>query len=213
MLDDKYNDYNNILIKELRVDWRDIETIYGKLGNTPGIYPDVALLLYETLKRDDVQSFVEIGSGVSTLYLEKAAKKLNKELITYEEKNEWADITHKLLKSFGVSQQISIYDNLTKLPEVDAIFLDCSLEERKVIIEKHKNVFKNCKIFIVDDAQIVKVSVPIIKSFTSMERYNFYTYNPTTREDRHELINFKYNDYEINNWIQPWLRNYKLVGR
>jgi len=40
-----YKMFNDELIKNTNIDWFEVEAIYGKLGNAPGIYPDTLLLI------------------------------------------------------------------------------------------------------------------------------------------------------------------------
>lgn len=100
-----YEPYNQYLIETFGVkfDWYEAGRTYNELGNSPGIYPDVAMLFERLLSRDDVQSVVEFGSGFSTLYLGAAARKHGKPVpISFEEDPHYAAITKQLLEIYGL---------------------------------------------------------------------------------------------------------------
>ena len=199
-----YKLYNKELMKDTNLDWFQVEHIYKNFGNTPGIYPDTLYLILNIINNYNIKRIVELGSGVSTLYFSKICENKGIQFTSYEEKEEWRNITHKLLNYYNLNTKIenftSLNDcNLNYNLDCDLIFIDCSDEMRIKLLESNK--LNNIPIIMVDDSERKSLSVPYSKFISNSKRYGFYTYNGVGRIDRHLVINTIYS-IDIDNMVK-----------
>lgn len=191
------------LVATLKLDWNEVSQVLGQLGNTPGIYPDVAMLLERMAARDDVKTMIEFGSGVSTLYLAKAALKYGKHFYSVEEAPRWSSMTQSLLKHFHVDSNLVLYDEHLFVPSCDLLFLDCSPPLRRTVLHKQKSLCES-RFILLDDSEKPEFFVPVVSTLSSLGRLYFYSYNPTSRGDRVVMINPRDNSYDVNEWVWTW---------
>jgi len=207
-----YEPYNSILINELGLDWYEVQETYGKIGNTPGMYPDSAMFLMEIVKRDDVQNILEIGSGISTLYLAKTAKVFNKNFISIEEDPKYQNMTELLCHHYGVDQQVLIFEDMdySMLPKPDVLFIDSDTDSRTTLLETIEKTStskwhpKDIDFILLDDAEAPIFIIPVLKALARYGRFNHSMYNPVARSDRHLFINYIDDDVHIPSWYWDW---------
>lgn len=89
--------YSSLLKDQFGFDYWDAQHKYKEIGNEPGIYPDVCLLLFELISQYKPKKIVEIGSGFSTLVLSYSAEMFNSQLTSYDQNFKWAEKTAILL--------------------------------------------------------------------------------------------------------------------
>lgn len=186
-----YRMFNKELMKNTEINWFEVEDIYKKIGNAPGIYPDSLLMLYSIINNYHIKKIVELGSGVSTLYFSKISKDKSIEFISYEEKDKWGIITNELLNYYKLKTQIKKFVELDNIQHdiynADIIFIDCSNEIRIKLLESNK--INHIPIVIVDDCERKNLSTSCSKFMSNSKRHCFYIYNGVGRIDRHLFIN------------------------
>jgi hypothetical protein len=119
---DLYAPYDELLMQRVGVSWFEARLRYEALGNSPGIYPDTALLLDLLAGRPDVKKVVEFGAGMSSLYLALTCQRRGTELHSFEEDMSWGVKTDRLLESYGLAHRVESVDlprELTGYPETD----------------------------------------------------------------------------------------------
>lgn len=192
-------------IAKVHIDWRRLETVDSALGNAPGIYPDVAMLLEQTVRLPNIRSIVEFGSGASTVYLFAAAQLLGTPARTFEEEPRWRDVTQSLLREMGVAGTVELYQDFDPSLRPDAIFLDCHGALRQALPNLYPAVFTGCKVLLVDDTETEWARRPYMEFLDQHKRINNYFFNPTGRDDRTVLINVLDQDFDIVGWVHSWL--------
>lgn len=203
----KYEPYNNWLKENIGLDWFDVQEKYKELGNCPGIYPDTAMLLVQMVMKNSINTVVELGSGASTLYFEQTCRKLGKKLISFEEKEEYANLTKNLLKAYNLDITIHDFKNLFDInPQCDVLFVDCCIKSRQEVwkdIGKLNN-FNNIEFIVQDDSQNPVYAVPMIEGLSRLGKYNLSFYNPVARADREQLISHRDNEFSTTAWVWSW---------
>ena len=200
-----YEAYNKSLLEELGLDWFQLI----KHGMS-GVYPDTCRLLVETVKLPLIKTVLEIGSGLSTVYLAKACQKYGKEFLSLEESNEWLTETKKLLTICDLDPELVKLESSIDYSQItvpDFLFLDSQSQPRKVFpykIEAANPKFSNIYMWIEDDTQNPVFSVPMQKWLGEQKRYNTYNIDLVGREDRHQLINYLDESFCFTSWIWSW---------
>jgi predicted O-methyltransferase YrrM len=198
-----YKPFNDLLIADIGLDWNDF-------ASDTGIYPDTAMLLVEAVKRSEVKNVLEIGSGISTLYLSAACKKYNKRFLSIEEDLFYLQKTASKFAKYGLLDTSLALDediNYDKLIAPDLVFLDCKGETRAAFLNKldTKNWSAvNSSIIIVDDVENPYYAYPAYEWLSKKGRFNTQIINIVGRQDRSQLINCldpKFHSYE---WVWSW---------
>ena len=205
---ERYRPYNEYLMTTFgsQFNWFEVQKTYNGIGNSPGIYPDVAMLFERFLARDDVQTVVELGSGMSTLYWFLAARKHNKSVFSFEEGPEYLAMVKSLLAHYGVpTDNLNLYEFGAVPKQASLVFHDSQGATRPTFPYLHKELFGSAEFVLVDDSENPMGEGQLItKSLMDLGRYNFYLFNPVGRMDRHVLINPKDNRLRINDWVWSW---------
>jgi predicted O-methyltransferase YrrM len=206
-----YRPYNERLVAALGLDWFDIARTYAETGGTPGIYPDVALLLERLVAREDVCSIAEIGSGVSTLYLAAAAEKYGKRFVSIEEDVSWMYRVHYLLDKYGFGlTEIDHYDARAPLPKCDAVFLDSTAELRRHLLVQEVAYLWDRPWILLDDYNFLTFAKPA-DAFQRAAGRSSVIYQPVhERADRVVLISTPtYSGPgwpgDVEGWLKGWL--------
>ena len=181
------------LKEETGFDYKNAEMVFAQLGNTPGIYPDVCLLFKKLIEGYSPKLVVEIGSGFSTLIFSYLSKRYGYSFRSYEQDAFYANITDRLLSSFGLADYteiISLKPRENIIGDAELVFIDG--HERPYFLIEKSGWLKNCKIVIVDDSQAPDLSGKTLFSFMeSTGRDSFITYNGYGRTDRVEFISYR----------------------
>lgn len=204
-----YNYFNNLYKAESGLDFTNVTQAMQKAGNTPGIYPDVALLLHRCFVTPEVETFFELGSGASTCVLANAAQRLNKEYHAVEHLKNWYDVTCDTLRrlnlpSTGLVCSYSKEENFPQPGNIDVIWVDGTLAE--TVDSPYKGRLQSClyyqeqlaqAVYLVDDAQFLvdymKDWMPKLgRSYEDMEWFN-----PTGRGDRQVCISYPTKDHPL----------------
>ena len=201
-----YKPYNDQLIAEIGLDWFEVRDTLTQMQNGPGLYPDTALFLVEVIKRLDVSSIVEFGSGASTLFIAKACQKFGKSFTSLEEMPRYQAITQQLLDIYKVDFKVDLFGEVASMliPEADLLFLD-SLPDSRISFLDHESVnINNFKYILLDDAEDPQYYCPVARQLGKVDRWNNYMFNPIGRQDRSLLINCKDPTFNINEWCWSW---------
>jgi hypothetical protein len=184
-------------LKELTgFDYQKARQVYSELNNTPGIYPDVALIFYELLKQYKPKKIAEFGSGFSTLVFSHLINQLNlnTKLFSYEQDAKYLDITNSLLSRHNLNHaQVSLQrmfpdENLVK--DADFVFLDW--QHRAFLLIERSDWFKNVDILIMDDSQSPTYTNRLLYEFMNKsDRHCFMMLNAAGRTDMTEFISYK----------------------
>jgi predicted O-methyltransferase YrrM len=201
--DDIMKFYSDILQSDFEFDYNNAAKIYHDIGNEPGIYPDVALLLFELINQYKPKKIVEIGSGFSTLVLKLAAQTINSEVISYEQSDNWMKYTVQLLQRYYIKDAIgefNIKTNINLVQDADFVFVD--FMDRQYMMENHADWFRNVDIIVYDDCTLPPNSQGLLFEFMkNSDRHNFVFYNGGGRTDRVEFVSFKNLDPEVDYFI------------
>jgi len=199
---EKYKPYNDWLIENTNIDWWDLQDKCKKLGNCAGVYPDTLMLLCKIAMLDEVKTIVELGSGSSTVYLEKIAKSLGKTFISFEEKELYHQMTSALCKKYSLYPDLRVF-NQWNIPPADMVWVDCC-KERRQNFWSNIDKMDSTKWFIQDDSQNPVYAIPMIKGLTSQNKFNLSFYNPIGRADREQLICHTDNNFCVTKWVWSW---------
>ena len=213
-----YKIFDDTLEQESGIDFVHYIAEYGVAGNTPGIYSDVALLLYSLAKHESVETVLEFGSGISTCVLTKAAQKFNKDLYSMEWSKHWYGITRDCMKSLSIEPNPGDFvctDNLSsKFVKIDKpqdlVFVDGPLKYDPAIGEPLPGFDRlgACDLYgewikdavlCFDDAQTtphMETFRPWLRKFGRGPELEVW-FNPTGRGDRHQLLSFPTKDHPL----------------
>lgn len=187
---DLYSVFNDALISGYDIDWYDVFDKYLSIGNYSGIYPDSALLLAMLADMLPVKNVVEIGSGVSTLFLKKSCDRCEIDFTSYEEQDKYLGITRELMKLYNVDASfLKICPGKIDFSGVDMLFLD-GIEENRVKLLDSDDLI-NIPVIILDDFGSINLSTAF-SSFIKRCPVDrpFYVYNGVGRQDRHQIISW-----------------------
>lgn len=200
-----YKPYNDHLITTLGLDWYEISRVDGLLGNAPGIYPDVGMLIERLVSRPDIETIYEYGSGVSTLYFAAAAQKYGKTFVSFEEEAHWLEITNNLLEHYKILLTTKLYDENDPIHSINPslIFLDCQPNLRAKLFQIHPSLLKS-EWIILDDSEKPGHLIPVLELLAGKSRFNHFWFNPIGRQDRASLINVNSPEFETQQWVWDW---------
>jgi hypothetical protein len=196
--------YASVLKDKFGFDYWYAQNEYHELGNEPGIYPDVALLLFELIDQYEPRKIVEIGSGFSTLVLSLAAHRNKSKFISYDQYEQWRILTAHLLYLYEMKdftlKQFDIKTDNNIIGDADFVFVD--FMDRAYMMSQHADWFKNVNIMVYDDSTLTPNSQGLLYDFmTKSNRHNFCYYNGGGRMDRVEFISFKKMEPEVDYFI------------
>ena len=192
----KYNDFyslfNEKLIEDYSLDWFRVFDDYLKLGNYSGIYPDSCLMLMKVVeKTTSIKRVVELGCGVSTLFLKRACDLKGCSFVSYEEDDTYRYIARSLLRKYDIDDTcIEKYPGVRNLDfsGVDMVFIDHGQTERINILNNSDSI-TNVPIVILDDFGSLELSIAFCEFLRRFKTPRpFYVYNGVGREDRHQAI-------------------------
>jgi len=201
-----YTPFNNCIKEDIDIDW-------FALDSGAGVYPDTALMLIELVKRPEVRSVLELGSGASTIFLQAACSKYDKDIISIEEGQEYVDRTKQMLSSLSLEDKnvyLSDDFNYSEISHPDLIFLDSQASSRGSFLD---NIVNNSwspalsHFIVMDDAEAPHFTIPMNQWLTRNDRYNTQIVNLGSRQDRSQLINCIDNNFHICNWTWDWRPN------
>lgn len=109
-----YEEYITLLRDEFSFDFREAESTFGQLGNAPGIYPDVAYLLFRLCHHEKLNSLFETGSGFSSLVFALSSSRTRKKFVAIESLDKWLKTTRGLLESFSLDTDCILFSDCTK---------------------------------------------------------------------------------------------------
>jgi len=209
-----YEPFDKELKKEIGISWFDARDRFHEIGNSPGIYPDTALLFVKLIKLMRINRILEFGSGISTLFISKICQLKNIEFISYEEDPKYMSMTVDLLKMYGIRNADNIVKSITNVDDdieninfnVDLLFLDASLDLRFRILGMNK--IYNIPFILLDDAEGHPINIS--KFLVNSKRYNFCYFNRVGREDRYQFINCMDSEINMMDFIN---KNVPCIGR
>lgn len=197
---DLYKLFDDELIKDIGISWLEAHKIYHELGNSPGIYPDTALLFVRLIKMYNIYNVIEFGSGMSTLFLSKICELKNIKFTSYEEDEKYRNINTNLLEAYNIKNSKDIIksfkNDVPLIINTDLLFLDSHKNSRESLIN-NKQIY-NIPFVIYDDAED---SSPLIKYICNSKDHNFYCYDRVGRLDRQQFISYP-SKYNIINFIK-----------
>lgn len=204
-----YAPYNQILIDELNIDWFQLRDTAIALGNGPGLYPDTAACLSKVVQMPNIKTILELGSGSSSIYLSKACSIFDKKLVSIEESGQYRCLTESLLEACKINQKILLLNEVdfSQLDCPDLIFLDSDSKSRAgllSVISNSKWCAGDVQIIMLDDAEDVQYSVPVMRNWAQYGRYNNWLFNPIGRQDRSLLMNNSDVTFNFNEWFWTW---------
>lgn len=204
-----YKPYNELLIKELDIDWFQLQSTADKLGNGPGLYPDTAALLLNLVKLFSINNVLELGSGSSTVFLSKACSKFNKKFYSVEESPEYKKMTEALCAQFNVNENILLMKDVKweEIPCPDLIFLDSDSSTREELLAIINNTSWNLndvEVIVMDDSEYLPYALSFFHKLSIKNRFNNWSFNPIGRQDRISLINHKDQNFNLNEWFWKW---------
>lgn len=184
------NYYSDLWKKELGVSYNEAVVAYSEF-NSPGIEPDF-IFYYYFIKYFNIQSILEFGSGLSTLFFKLVAKKLNIYFYSFEEVLAYYTKTIQLLARFSIDITPNLY-LLDKIPiqyinNCDFLFFDASGGLRKDWLQDSV-LLDTIPVIAVDDFDFLQVECA--NFICRSNRPNFHIYNGTGRVNRLQFINFK----------------------
>lgn len=201
---EKYKPYSDITFQEIGIDWFELEKVIGENGNGPGIYPDVGALIYFLVKKPEVSSVIEIGSGCSTVFFTASCNKLNKTFVSLEEEQQYADITNNVLSAVGLGPKTQLINSGIMSKEFDLIFYDNSGKKRVSFLKENISLFEKAKIVAIDDMEKPHLATPIIKALADIGKTNLFLFNPVSRQDRVVYLASDDIKQDFNNWVWDW---------
>ena len=194
-----------------------------------GVYADTAYLLCALVSQPFVKRVYEAGAGLSTVIFATMCERLDKELVTFEDKPQWAETTDKYLKAQGLSHRVISTDSrIENTPEQTEPF-DLAWTDGNVFwaprrmaaygpedvnyygkfchrpggVRYHKHVLMNA-VIMYDDGQDDHCLIEIRKVEREMGRDpdKMFLSSPTNRSDRHQLVSLPYPGHSAEELIK-----------
>ena len=186
---------------------------------TGGVYADTAHMLCELVSLPEVNRVFEAGAGLSTVIFATACERLDKFLVTLEDKPEWAATTDKYLEDRGLSHRVTSTDSrLENAPTFtepfDLAWVDGNVfwdPERMAAVgpEDAKYYGQFCHrpggalfykdnlqdaVVIFDDGEDTHcmISVRLLVETLGRNPADIFLSCPTRRKDRHQLVSLPY---------------------
>ncbi len=217
-----YNEWNDKLIEEFGLDLR-------TLPSPSGVYADTAWLLCSLVSLQDINRVYEAGAGTSTVIFAIMCERLNKDLVTFEDKPEWAEKTDRDLSVRNLSHRVISTDSkIENTPEQTKPF-DLAWTDGNVFwdskrmgpagpeninyygkfchrpggVRYHQHVLTDA-VIMYDDGQDTNCLIEIIKVEREMERdpNKMFLSNPTNRHERHQLVSLPYDGHPAEELIK-----------
>jgi hypothetical protein len=212
-----YEKYEKQLKQECGINYPEYVRALSVAGNTPGVYTDVAYLLYKLAASEHVNSILEFGSGMSTCILAKAAQDTGKEFHAMEHMRKWYDITAKCMDSLGIPltgyvstdsdpEKFSVITNPMDLVWIDGPIAHAPHSPVNLTIcrlgagDLYKDQIKDA-VLLFDDAQVMPNIHPWLEKFGRDKELCMW-FNPTGRIDRHIYISFPAADHPLKSVIE-----------
>lgn len=193
---DLYQVFNYNLKEACEISWFEADIIYNKIGNTPGVYPDTALLLVNLIKKLSMKKVLEIGSGFSSLFLKKACVDTGAIFISYEEDEKYRKMTQSLLEAHKLDSSCVLPFECTDkidFSNTDMVFVDGTKDNRHRLLES--SLLFSIPIVIVDDFESPDFISACYTFLMNSKRSSFYVYNGVGRIDRHQFISYLTTSY------------------
>lgn len=184
-----------------------------------GVYSDTAHMLCELVSLPEVNRVFEAGAGISTVVFATICERLDKFLVTLEDKPEWSDITDKYLSDQGLSHRVTSTDSrLENAPTFTEPF-DLAWVDGNVFWDPHRmadvgpedinyygqfchrpggaRFYKDNlrdAVVIFDDGEDTNCLTEIRKVIEELGRNpaDMFLSNPTRRADRNQLVSLPY---------------------
>ena len=189
---DLYSIFNEVLVSDYSLDWFQVFDDYLNLGNYSGIYPDSCLMLMKIVEKTaEIKRVVELGCGVSTLFLKRICDLRGCSFVSYEEREEYRDITKSLLRKYKTDDAcVEKYPGIQNLDfsGVDMIFIDHSQSERINILKNSESIM-NVPIVLLDNFGSLELSIAFCEFLRRLKSPRpFCVYNGVGREDRQQAV-------------------------
>ena len=218
-----YKPFDKELINIIGISWFDAWQRFHEIGNSPGIYPDTALLFVKMIKNIgynfNINNVIEFGSGISTLFLSKICELKGIKFTSYEEDPKYMPLTLSLLKKYNIKDYENIVKPIINMISptekdiesfkrvidnidfnVDLIFLDSYGYSRNLLLENSQ--VKKIPFIIYDDAES---SYIIGKFIAESKRYHSYFYDRVGRIDRQQFISYLDNALNFANYVNKYI--------
>ncbi len=204
-----YSKWEQALSEEARINWKDAVGKMRACGNEPGIYPDVAYLLFRFANHPNVKAVMEFGSGFSTYVLAKTCRKLNdKYVVALESEKIWADKTRCLLSAHGIS--VGVPDGTVLCAEdmyypsifsrgFELVWVDGPIRKGVGRTEACEELRVNIRdaVILFDDAQDDYRGIDPCIGKLGRSLDNAVWFKPTDRLDRHVRISFPCSNHPL----------------
>lgn len=216
-----YRPYNEILMKELAIDWFEMNKVYKSLDNSPGLYPDTAACLFHATCLPGVRNVLELGSGASTVFLGRACMMRDIGFTSVEELPQYLAVTKHLLSHYVINNRLLLGAdfnpmNPSQIFKPNVLFLDSLSDTRVTWLDTLSKLqwatddvsfawtAKDVDLILVDDTENPIYREAVMRQLVAMDRWNTFFFNPIGREDRVLLLNHKDPNFNIAQWLWSW---------
>lgn len=149
--------YENYLSETIGLTYTQAETCLGRHGNTPGCHWPLVAMFTELARQNKIHSVLELGSGMTTIFLARLSMIYGIHVTTLENHNKWFLLNQEVMKELEiVHPEYYLAEDflLKKERSFDCLFVDSSSKEpRTLVASKHFPSFEKEAIIFFDDCE------------------------------------------------------------